>query len=194
MVRSSNLNGMLASDDPFQNLGGLALAVRHLTGEDPELIIANLRDTNNARLETADRFLAREFRTRTLHPGWIQAMKREGYAGTTEILERVNNLWGWEVTAPGTVRDDQWQTFSDVYMDDKYDLKIRAWFEAHNPTALADMVERMLEAVRNGYWQAPDETVQTLVRTHLELTADHRIAVTNPKLEPFVAQQQDRQP
>jgi hypothetical protein len=34
---------MLTTDDPFQYLGGIGLAVRHLDGKAPELYISNLR-------------------------------------------------------------------------------------------------------------------------------------------------------
>jgi cobaltochelatase CobN len=35
LSRTSNLYGMLTTDDPFQYLGGIALAVRHLDGKAP---------------------------------------------------------------------------------------------------------------------------------------------------------------
>ena len=37
MARTSNLYGVLTNDDPFQYLGGIALAVRHLIGNVPAL-------------------------------------------------------------------------------------------------------------------------------------------------------------
>jgi cobaltochelatase CobN len=43
LSRTSNLYGMLTTDDPFQYLGGIGLAVRHLDGKAPELYISNLR-------------------------------------------------------------------------------------------------------------------------------------------------------
>ncbi|AGW92459.1 hypothetical protein N234_20750 [Ralstonia pickettii DTP0602] len=67
LARSANLYGMLTTDDPFQYLGGIGLAVRYLTGKAPELLISNLRDANNARTETATGFLASELRTRYFH-------------------------------------------------------------------------------------------------------------------------------
>ena len=38
MARSSELNGVLSTDHPFEYLGGLALAVRHLDGASPSPI------------------------------------------------------------------------------------------------------------------------------------------------------------
>ncbi|WP_370644618.1 hypothetical protein [Methylorubrum sp. B1-46] len=42
-------------------------------------------------------------------------MKREGYAGTPEILNAVNSLWGWQVVDPSTVRADQRQAIDDTF-------------------------------------------------------------------------------
>ena len=53
LTRSSNLYGMLTTDDPYQYLGGLGLAIRTLDGTTPELWIANLRDPNNAKIGRA---------------------------------------------------------------------------------------------------------------------------------------------
>ncbi|MCX7672726.1 MAG: cobaltochelatase subunit CobN [Thiobacillaceae bacterium] len=187
LARSSNLYGMLTTDDPFQYLGGIALAVRHLSGKSPELYIANLREAAHPRAETAAEFLARELRTRQFHPGWIEAMQREGYAGTTEMLDAINNFWGWQVTAPEVVRADQWQAFAEVYVRDKYGLGLKAYFERHNPAALAQMIERMLEAVRKGYWQADAALVRELAERYRDLAARRDVVSDNAAFLKFVA-------
>jgi cobaltochelatase CobN len=187
LSRTSNLYGMLTTDDPFQYLGGIALAVRHLTGKSPELYIANLREANHPKAETAAQFLARELRTRQFHPGWIEGMKREGYSGTTEMLDSINNFWGWQVTAPDVVRADQWQSFADVYVRDKYRLGMKDWFERHNPAALAQMIERMLEAVRKDYWQPDAATVRELAARYRDLAIRRDVKSDNAEFLAFVA-------
>jgi cobaltochelatase CobN len=168
LARSSNLYGMLTTDDPFQYLGGIGLAVRHLTGASPSLYISNLRDAEHGKVESAARFLAGELRARYFHPQWLGAMQAEGYAGTLNIVDTVNNLWGWTAVAPEIVRDDQWQGFFDVYVEDSLGLDVREWFEAHNPTALAQVVERMLEAARKEYWQTDEATLRTLAELYID--------------------------
>lgn len=187
LSRSSNLYGMLTTDDPFQYLGGIALAVRHLTGKSPELFIANLREANQPKAETAAQFLARELRTRQFHPGWIEGMKKEGYSGTTEMLDAINNFWGWQVTAPDIVRADQWQAFADVYVKDKYKLGLQAYFERHNPAAQAQMIERMLEAVRKDYWQPDRATLQALAARYRDLAIRRDVRSDNAAFLEFVA-------
>lgn len=188
LSRSSNLYGMLTTDDPFQYLGGIGLAVRHLSGQSPELYISNLRDGDKPKVETAAGFLARDLRARYFHPGWIGQMQKEGYSGTLEVLGTANNLWGWQVTAPETVRDDQWQEFKAVYIDDKYELQINEWFEQHNPHAQAQLIERMLEAARKEYWQADAATLQQLAERWQELAERHDIRSENAKFSEYLGQ------
>ncbi len=188
LSRTSNLYGMLTTDDPFQYLGGLGLAVRHLSGKTPALYISNLRDSDNPRAETAAGFLAKELTSRYYHPGWIQEMQKQGYSGALEILDTVNNLWGWEATAPETVRDDQWAEFKAVYVDDKLKLGIKEWFEQQHPHAQAQIVERMLEAIRKGYWQADAQTTAELAQRWQELAERYHVQSENAKFTAYVAQ------
>lgn len=189
LSRTSNLYGMLTTDDPFQYLGGLSLAVRRVDGKAPELYISNLRDNSQpgGRVETAAGFLAKELATRNFHPGYIKGLMAEGYSGTLQVLDSVNNFWGWQAVARETVRDDQWQEFVDVYVRDKHKLGVRDWFERDNPHAMAQTIERMLEAARKGYWQADDATVQELKERWRELAARHDVRTDNAQFQAFVA-------
>jgi cobaltochelatase CobN len=163
LSRTSNLYGMLTTDDPFQYLGGIGLAVRHLDGKAPAALHQQpARGGNGAAGEGAAQFLAKELATRQFHPGYIQGLMDEGYAGTLQVLDATNNFWGWTAVAREIVRDDQWQEMVDVYVRDKHQLGLKQWFEAHNPHALAQNIERMLEAARQGYWQADAQTVAEL--------------------------------
>ena len=74
LSRSSNLYGLLTGDDPYQFLGGLSLAVRHINGASPELYISDQRQARG-RIATAASFLAEEMRTRYLNPQWIKPMQ-----------------------------------------------------------------------------------------------------------------------
>ncbi|MFC4728255.1 cobaltochelatase subunit CobN [Coralloluteibacterium thermophilus] len=168
LSRSSNLHGLLSTDHPFEYLGGLSLAVRQLDGTSPALYVSDLRQ-DTPRLAGAAAFLASELRARTLNPHWIGAMQAEGYAGTLEVLNAANNLFGWQVADPSTVRDDQWQAIHDTYVRDVRDLGIDAWFEAANPEAQAQLIDRLLEAVRKDYWDADARTLRELVARRGEL-------------------------
>ncbi|MFN7982408.1 MAG: cobaltochelatase subunit CobN [Vicinamibacterales bacterium] len=184
--RSSNLRGLLDTDHPFEYLGGISLAVRSIDGASPQLYISNMRDPARARLETAEKFLATDLRTVYQHPNWVAEMKKEGYSGTLEMLDAVNNFWGWNAVDKNVVREDQWQEFHDIYVKDKFDLGLRQWFEAENPSALASISERMLEAVRKGAWQPGEETVQSLVETYTDLANRFDVVSTNSTFTKYV--------
>ncbi|MCO7222954.1 cobaltochelatase subunit CobN [Pleionea sp. CnH1-48] len=187
--RSSNVYGMLSSDDPFEYFGALALAVRNIDGKSPEMKISNLRNATNAKMESADRFLAKELRTRVFHKRWIEEMQKEGYSGAVALSSRVSNFWGWQVVDPNLVRSDQWKEFYDVYIKDKHDLKLNEWFEQVNPGAQAQMIERMLEANRKEYWQASDEVRKELIERFAELVEKYDLFVDNEKLQDYVIEQ-----
>uniref|UniRef100_UPI0035B3313D cobaltochelatase subunit CobN n=1 Tax=Zoogloea sp. TaxID=49181 RepID=UPI0035B3313D len=186
LSRTSNLYGMLTTDDPFQYLGGIALAVRHLDGKAPELYISNLRGQAGGKVEGAAGFLAKELATRNFHPGYIQGLMKEGYASTLQVLDGINNFSGWQSVAREIVRDDQWQEFVDVYVRDKHRLGLKDWFERQNPHALAQSIERMLEAARQGYWKADKATVDELKARYRELANRHQVKTDNTALPAFV--------
>lgn len=187
LSRSSNLNGLLSTDHPFEYLGGLSLAVRHLDGSSPSLFVADLRRPAS-RMTRAATFLAEELRSRALNPQWIAAMQHEGYAGTLAIVSLANNLFGWQVTDPGMVRADQWQAMHDTFIRDVRQLGVDAWFEEHNPTAQAQVIARMAEAIRKGYWDPDSQTRNELAVRYAALAESHGITAGAAETQSFLAQ------
>ena len=185
MARTSNLYGVLTSDDPFQYLGGIAQAVRQLTGKDPALYVQNLRDGGAVRTDTAAGAIAREMQTRYLHPQWIEAQEAEGYSGTLQVLKTAQFLWGWQVTAPGTVRQDQWQSLHEVYVRDRYKLGTRQWLEGDNRAAFAQTLERMLDAVRLNYWKPDAATRRELAQAYAEAVRATGLRERNAAVQRF---------
>ncbi|WP_022960871.1 cobaltochelatase subunit CobN [Halopseudomonas pelagia] len=187
MSRSSNLHGVLSTDHPFEFLGGLSAAIRHLDGQAPQLLISDLRSSEVQTTGLA-RFLADELRTRYLNPQWIKAMHQEGYAGTLQVLNATNNLFGWQAMDASTVRDDQWQALFDTYVNDTRDLGTREWFEQHNPTAQAQILERMAEAMRKGYWDATEQTRRELAERWQQLQDQFAVDTGSQITREFIAE------
>jgi cobaltochelatase CobN len=71
---------------------------------------------------------------------------------------------------------------------DKRELGIDAWFEQHNPTAQAQLIERMMEAVRKGYWDADEQTRRELAQRWQALTAEHGGDVGERTTREFIEQ------
>ena len=110
LSRSSNLYGVLTSDEPFQYLGGLAAAAKVAGRRLPvALYVSQLQDTATATTMPAARAVAIELRSQLLHPAWQAAMRAEGAAGRREVRKVLHALRGWQAAAPGVVRADQWQ-------------------------------------------------------------------------------------
>ncbi|MEO6018073.1 MAG: cobaltochelatase subunit CobN, partial [Polaromonas sp.] len=187
LSRTSNTYGVLTSDDPFQYLGGMALAVRQLTGKDPALYVQNLRDTTEVTTESAASAIAKEMQTRYLHPQWITAQKSEGYSGTLQVLKTAQFLWGWQVTAPKSVRQDHWQSLHNVYVRDQYKLGTREWLEGSNRAAFAQTLERMLDAVRLGYWKPDADTRRELAQAYNEARKASGLRESNAAVQRFAA-------
>jgi cobaltochelatase CobN len=192
LARSSNIYGLINIDDAYQYLGGLALTIRSLTGKSPETYIADLRNPRQARVETTEKFIATELRTRYFHPNWVAEMQKEDYAGAVEMLKNVNNFWGWQVMAPEVVRPDQWREFHEIYVRDKFNLGLPQWFEEHAPHAQAQMIERMLEAVRKEYWDADSVTVDELKERYRHLAREFDVVSENVRFNEFVGLAQER--
>lgn len=188
-ARSSNLYGMLSTDDPFEYFGALSLAVRNIDGKSPQMLVSNLRQANQAQFEDAALFLAKELRTRVFHPRWIKAMQEEGRSGAITLASRMDNFFGWQVVSPELVRADQWDEYMDVYLNDVLEIDIDQWFKQVNPRAFANMLERMLEAKRKGYWPASEQRLQRLLSQYIELVNQHDLVVLNNALQAYVNQQ-----
>ncbi len=160
--RSTNVIGIIDTDDFFMYLGGMSLAVKNLSGKAPDTMVTLHRRKDEIRVEDVEKTIGREMRTRYLNPQWIEGMKKDNYGGARQMADFAENLWGWQVTVPTAVDADKWEQVYEVYVKDKYDQDLAAFFDKHNPWAYQSMTARMLETVRKGYWQADDEIRQKL--------------------------------
>ncbi len=185
-ARSSNLFGMLSTDDPFEYFGSLSLAVRNIDGKSPDMVVANLRDAKNAKAEDAGLFLAKELRTRMFHPRWIKELQKEGYSGAVSLASKMDNFFGWQVVDPNLIRNDQWDQYLDIYVNDKLNLELDDWFKEINPAAFARMMERMLEAERKDYWQADPERLKQLVEQYIDLVNNNDLVILNDAVKEHV--------
>ena len=195
--RSSNVYATLDNDDVFQYLGGAVLAARQVNGRSPEAMILNLSNPADGRHESLEKYMGREMRTRLLNPEWIKAMMNEGYAGARHVMKGVEHLWGFQVTVPEAVDATKWQQIFEVYVQDKYRLDIQRRFqEANNLLAYQALVDKMLVAVRKGYWKAAPDTIARLQAKDLELIAQAGVACnantcSSPEIA-ALAKEQDR--
>lgn len=171
--RSTNVYGALDNDDFFQALGGMAMAVRHVDGASPDVMITNLADPGNTRQESLNKFIGREMNARYLNPKWIEKMLDEGYAGARMIGQVADNMWGWQVTTPEAIDAQKWEDWMDTYVNDRYDLDVKERFaKAGNTYAYQTMLARMLEVIRKNYWKPDEQRLQQLVTEYLKTSEE----------------------
>ncbi len=189
--RSSNVIGIIDTDDFFSYLGGMALAVKNVRGTAPTTMVTLNRRRDEAQVEDVAKTIGRELRTRYLNPKWIEGMKKENYAGARQMADFTENLWGWQVTVPNAVSADKWQQVYEVYVEDKYDQELAKFFAESSPWAYQSITARILETVRKGYWQPGDEVTQKLAKEYIANVLKHGVACcdhtcNNPALNQMV--------
>jgi len=193
-VWASNMTSQLSNHHAYEYLGGLSMAVKKLTGKEPEAVIADVRDPNGARMRDFQEVLATTLQAELLNRKWVEGMKQHGYAGAGHAAELVKNTFGWSVTRPGSIADVTWSEIQSVYIDDKYKLGLRDWFEKENPHALAELAATLLEAGRTGHWNANPQALRELSRLYGELAAKYGesgglVSGGNTKLQEFITRQ-----
>jgi cobaltochelatase CobN len=174
--RSTNVYGTLDNDDFFMYAGGLAAAIRELDGESPDLVVTNMMNPAKPEMTPIDRMMGMELRSRYLNPQWIAGMKKEGFEGANKISEFVENMWGWQVTVPETVDAARWEQTFEVYVEDKYGMDLKEFFNKKNPYAYQALTARMLEAVRKDYWHPAEEIKQTLAKEYMETVIEQGVS------------------
>jgi cobaltochelatase CobN len=147
---------ILDSDDYYQFEGGLALAVRHLSGRDPAVYHIDHSQPDRPRIRTLREELGRIVRGRAANPRWIQGVMRHGYKGAAEIAATVDYLFAFAATTHA-VDDAHFEALYEAYLGDD---AVEGFMEAHNPAALAETRSRFREAIERGLWRPKRNSVR----------------------------------
>lgn len=196
--RQSNTWGALSLDHVYEFMGGLNLAVRNVTGKDPDAYLSDYRNRNNARMQEVKEAIGVESRTTIFNPAYIkEKMKGEAGAANT-FAEIVQNTYGWNVMKPKAIDKEMWDEIYNVYVKDKFGLGVQDYFEQQNPAALEEMTAVMLETVRKGMWKASEQQVADIAKLHTELVNKYKPSCSgfvcdNAKLRQFIASMTDAQ-
>lgn len=176
--RSDTKHGVLDLDHNYEFLGGFSLAVERVKGRRPELFILNQVNPSKPGIDTLSEFILRDLHSKFFNREWIRAMMREGYAGASYISGNFfENLWGWKVTVPDAVTDSMWNEAVNIYIRDKYGLGVREWLSTgKNAYALISITGTLLNAAREGYWNADRETLRMLADIYIRTTSEYGVA------------------
>ncbi|UFI42966.1 cobaltochelatase subunit CobN [Pseudomonas savastanoi] len=149
---------LLDSNDYYQFQGGMLAASETLSGQKTASYHGDHSQPDLPKIRTLKEELNRVIRSRAANPKWIDGARRHGYKGAFEMAATVDFLFAFDATTE-LIDDHQYALLADAYL---LDPTTRDFLAEHNPDALRDMTERMLEAQQRGLWQEPGEYQQAL--------------------------------
>ncbi|MCK5623789.1 MAG: cobaltochelatase subunit CobN, partial [Alphaproteobacteria bacterium] len=140
---------------------GMTAAVRVLSGQQPTVWHNDHSRPETPRIRTLEEEIARVVRARVVNPKWIAGVMRHGYKGAFEMAATVDYLFAFAATAR-CVADHHFDAVYDAYLGDE---EVRDFIEQHNPAALREIAERLIEAQERGLWRPKSNS------SHAELSA-----------------------
>ena len=196
--RQSNTWGALSLDHVYEFMGGMNLAVRNVTGKDPDAYLSDYRNRNNMKMQELKEAVSVESRTTILNPTYIKEKMKGGASAASEVAQTVTNTYGWNVMKPAAIDKELWDNIYDVYVKDEYKLNVKDFFEKQNPAALQEVTAVMMETARKGYWKASPEQLSNIAKLHTDLVrqfgpSGSGFTGDNAKLQQFIASQVDAQ-
>ena len=160
---------ILDSDDYFQFQGGLQAAVTEIKGSTPATYHGDSSNPEKIKIRTLKEEFNRVFRSRVLNPKWLESMREHGYKGAFEMAATVDYLFGYDATCD-IVADYQYEEVAQKLLLDPEQQK---FFREHNPLALRDASQRLLEAHEREMWENADpETLEALESAILEIQGE----------------------
>lgn len=163
-IRSSHDYEIVDLDHYFEFFGGLSKSVEVVKGKKPEMLIS---DTTKEIIETEDveEVIKNGVRTRILNPKWIDEMLKHDFHGAQKIADRIENILGLAATT-GKVSSKIWSDIAKRYIFDK---NMRERLAKNNKWATMEIIERLLEANKRGYWNATEDELQELKNAYLQI-------------------------
>jgi cobaltochelatase CobN len=146
----------------------MVAAIRALRGKPPLAVFGDSSDPAKAQVRTLKSEAMRVFRTRVVNPKWLRAMMRHGYKGGLEMAATVDYLFGYDATAD-ILEDWMYTELAERYA---LDAESQAFLRRSNPWALREIVQRLLEAIARGMWQADEGMRQRLLDLLTDLSGD----------------------
>lgn len=154
---------LLDSDDYYQFEGGITAAIRSLSGNQPRVYHNDHSRPETPKIRTLEDEIGRVVRARVVNPKWIEGVMRHGYKGAFEMAATVDYLFAFQATAQ-CVKDHHFDSVFDAYLNDE---RVRQFLKEHNPAALKEMTERLIEAEDRGLWKSRRNDTHTTLGTIL---------------------------
>jgi|GEM_PF-6835461 len=160
-----------------QDFGGLNMAAKAVNGgHDSDLYIDTIRTGSDPKIEIVSHVIQRELQSKYLNPAWIKVMQASGYDGAHYMSEMTDNLSLWNSTAKQSVQSETWEAVNQVYLNDKYHLGMKRYFEQSNPYAKQVLLATLLDVASRGYWQATPSEKSAVASELARSAAIHGLA------------------
>ena len=156
---------MMSCTDYYNYYGGLIAAGTTVRGTAPMSLMGDSSDPKRVQLRTTAEEARHVLRSRLTNPKWLEGMMRHGYKGAGDISKMMDVALGWDATAD-VMEDWMYQKMTQAYILDE---KMKEWMNLVNPHARQNILDKLLEAVSRGMWQADEEMKDQLMEEYLEM-------------------------
>lgn len=159
---------MMSCVDFYNYYGGLIAAVKTISGELPMAMVGDSSDPKRLVLRSTFEEAKHVLRSRILNPKWIEGLKRHGYKGAGDISKVMDIIIGWDATAE-VMEDWMYERVANRYA---LDPQMQKWLKEVNPFALQNILDKLLETISRGMWNASDKMEEDLRNAYLELEGE----------------------
>ena len=159
---------MMSCTDYYNYYGGMIVAAKTVRGSLPFAMMGDSSDPKRVKMRTTFEEAKHVLRSRLVNPKWLAGMKRHGYKGAGDISHMMDVVLGWDATAE-VIDDWMYEKVANAYA---LDPEMKEWMKAVNPFALQNILDKLLEAINRGMWDASEEMTEDLRNAYLEMEGE----------------------
>jgi cobaltochelatase CobN len=159
---------MMSCTDFYNYYGGLIAAATTVRGTAPLSLVGDSSDPKRVVLRTTEEEAKHVLRARLLNPKWLEGLKRHGYKGAGDISKVMDVIIGWDATAD-VMEDWMYERIAGKYA---LDPKMQEWLKEVNPYALQNILDKLLETIQRGMWNATEDMRDRLRDAYLEIEGE----------------------
>jgi cobaltochelatase CobN len=159
---------MMSCTDYYNYYGGMIVAVKTVRGHLPFAVMGDSADPKRVKMRTTFEEAKHVLRSRLVNPKWLEGMKRHGYKGAGDISHMMDVVLGWDATAE-VVDDWMYEKIAQAYA---LDTEMQEWMKEVNPFALQNILDKLLEAISRGMWDADTAMEEQLQEAYLEMEGE----------------------
>lgn len=168
-ITNSRRSDATASSYSARVQGGFRLAAKALGSKKTvRQYMGESKAGEKLRVVTMSEHVEQAIQDTLLNDVWREQMMEDGYAGVSDLMCRVQNLFDTQCVCEN-IPD---RTLDDVARQYLLDEKMQAWFAENNSFALEEASRRFLELNSRGKWNGDPDVLRALQRAYLKAEGD----------------------